>query len=154
MLNEVGPIISALLSHSGFDADDNSLSALGRHSYFSPEPVSNSSFCSNNSYLSLQHEKVFPSTYLLLLTQPSTFYPILQHTSVNCTALSCKQQQKTTTGVTASDHVLYLRVSKHALPCARPLMLLMRIVLPVQWSKELNMQQNLSQAQQVNLYIQ
>ena len=59
VLNEAGPISSALLSHSVSDADDNSLSVLRRHSYFSPEFVSNSSFCSYNSYLSHRSKRRF-----------------------------------------------------------------------------------------------
>lgn len=46
---KLGPL--ALLSHSVSNAD-NLLSVLWRHSYFSPESVSNSSLCPYNSYLS------------------------------------------------------------------------------------------------------
>lgn len=97
VLSEAGPIISTLLNHSVFDANDNSLSVLARQNYSSPESVSNTSFGSNNSYLpDFSKRRFSPALTNCFLNNhtPSTPSFSIQ----NCAVLSCKQKLNTTTG--------------------------------------------------------
>lgn len=150
---KVGPL--ALPGHRVSDVDDNSLSVSWRHSYFSPEPVSNSSFCSYNSYLSHRSKRRFALalTYRSLHKYPSPTpsFSMLLWIALFFHANSSKTQPL------VQLRVITFFTSKSAntlSPVLDHWCVLTRILLPVQWSKELNMQQNPSQAWQGNLCIQ